>query len=323
MTRLSNISFKLTFGFSAIVAIIAVVGVLTTIQVNKLGNAIDIMLRENYRSVRACQEMSEALEKIDNGLALIEVGDREKGEDLVGRNIAIFRAALSVECNNITVPGEQESVDILSRDFASYQREIAGATNAGLTADRWRIVYSSNLQPQFRRIKKVVIEILVLNQQNMYDAKDKVRTLASTVYRRLLAAVIAAALLSALLGFSVRRWILRPVARIQETVALIRDGTLDLVLESASNDELGRLSASFNEMIKSLRRTRKTDQLHLQRSRRALEQTFKVLPEAIAIFDLDGKVEAATESAERIFLITHSKFFSAYSRSQREILIIS
>ena len=52
---------KLMLGFGGLVAALIVIGGLTMMQIEYLGRAIDVILRENYRSVVACQEMTEAL----------------------------------------------------------------------------------------------------------------------------------------------------------------------------------------------------------------------------------------------------------------------
>ena len=61
-----SIRQKLMLGFSGLLVIVAVIGVMTIVQIRHLGDAIDVILRENYRSVVACQEMKEGLERVDS-----------------------------------------------------------------------------------------------------------------------------------------------------------------------------------------------------------------------------------------------------------------
>ena len=66
-----------------------------------------MILRENYRSVIACQQMKEALERIDSGLLFTLLGEtRAGGRALIRDNQGAFEAALQIELNNITLPGE-------------------------------------------------------------------------------------------------------------------------------------------------------------------------------------------------------------------------
>ena len=57
---------KLSLGFAGLVAILLVIGIQGITLFTELGESIDVILRENYRSVIACQEMKEALERMDN-----------------------------------------------------------------------------------------------------------------------------------------------------------------------------------------------------------------------------------------------------------------
>ena len=60
-----SLKHKLALGFGGLLAIIAIIGMLTIRQVDELGSAIDVILKQNYRSVAASQEMKEALEKMN------------------------------------------------------------------------------------------------------------------------------------------------------------------------------------------------------------------------------------------------------------------
>ena len=59
---------KLSLGFGGLLLIILIIGIQSIIHLTKLGESIDIILRENYRSVIACQQMKEALERMDSGI---------------------------------------------------------------------------------------------------------------------------------------------------------------------------------------------------------------------------------------------------------------
>ena len=70
-----SIRQKLMLGFGGLLVIVAGIGVMTILQIRQLGEAIDVILRENYRSVVACQEMKESLERVDSGIVFTFLGD--------------------------------------------------------------------------------------------------------------------------------------------------------------------------------------------------------------------------------------------------------
>jgi signal transduction histidine kinase len=103
--------------------------------------------------------------------------------------------------------------------------------------------------------------------------------------------------------FSLRaqRWILDPIRRLIESANEVRRGNLELVLNACSRDEIGQLSEAFNAMAEGLRHIRRSTRLDLMRTRQAVGEVFKALPAAIAVLDLEGRVEFATEPAETFF----------------------
>ena len=94
---------KISLGFSALLVIIIVIGTQSILHLSKLGASIDVILRENYQSVIACQQMKEALERIDSGVLFVLLGHTQEGNELVNSNQAAFEKSLQVELNNITL----------------------------------------------------------------------------------------------------------------------------------------------------------------------------------------------------------------------------
>jgi len=292
---------KLMLGFGSLLGIVAAIGVLTMLQIEDLGRAIDVILKENYRSVVACQEMKESLERIDSGILFTLAGNEDEGNSLITEYTSRFRIALDSELGNITLPDEKEKSHRIKALFDRYLKAIPLVTQAQGSMETRQGVYFSMVQPLFQEIKGTAQDILTINQKNMNDANNAARHRADSAHRSMLSAIMICAFMAALFSYLSHRWILRPINRLIESTNEIRAGNLDLVLEEGSRDEIGRLSESFNEMVAALRQARKTDRINLLRTRRATEEVFKCLPAAIAVLDLDGRVEVSTETAGRNF----------------------
>jgi two-component system, NtrC family, sensor histidine kinase KinB len=292
---------KLLLGFGGLLSVVVVVGILTVNQIDDLGQAIDVILKENYRSVVACQNMKESLERIDNSILYTLTGNAMEGNQLVKQYTTRFRDALNVELGNITLSGEFEKSQQIRTLFERYLQQIPLATQTARPLQVRQAAYFSTLQPLFRKINDLAQQILVMNQTNMSDANNTARRRAADAHRRMLIAILVAALLALLFSYLAHRWILRPINRLIESTNEIRRGNFDLVLKTESKDEIGRLSESFNDMAAALRRVRKEDHINLMRTRRATEEIFKALPTAIAVLDIDGRVAVSTETAIRYF----------------------
>jgi two-component system, NtrC family, sensor histidine kinase KinB len=292
---------KLSLGFGGLLIIILIIGVQSIIQLSRLGESIDVILRENYRSVIACQEMKETLERMDSGILFTLLGYSQEGTDFIRQNESLFEMALRTELSNITLPGEGEKAYHVQNLFEKYRKVLRAAEDPKAPVAERQQVYMTQLFPLFQEIKTTAGQILDMNQQNMSDANDRARGKAASSRNYMYVLLVAGGVLAA--GFVVftGKWILRPIHRLIRSAEEIKNGNLDLVVPVESKDEVGRLSESFNAMAEGLREIRRSDQARLVRIQDSTQHTFNSLPDAVAILDLQGRVEVATESAKKVF----------------------
>ena len=296
-----SIRQKLFLGFGGLLAIVAVIGALTIAQIRHLGEAIDVIMRENFQSVMACQEMRESLERIDSGVLFTFLGAEAESRSLIAGSMQQFSKALEVEMGNITLAGEGEKAHHLRELYLEYARLVPVITDASRPLEVRRTEYFSKLLPLFGQIKGLAREIQEMNQANMSEANDVARSRADSAQRRMTIAILACAGVAILFSILTQRWILDPIRRLTESANEIRGGNLELVLETDSRDEIGQLSEAFNAMAEGLRHTRRSERRDLMRTRKATSEVFKALPAAIAVLDLEERVEVSTEPAEKLF----------------------
>ena len=291
---------KLLLGFGGMLLIMLIGGVQSLIQFRYLGTSIDVILKENYRSVVACQDMKEALERMDSGVLFIFLGYQRLGNEQIKKNEAAFEDALRVELNNITVPGEAEKAAALQTLFTSYKVKIHDLQQQSQSGSARRI-YFDQILPLFQQVKNTADDILQMNQKNMNEANDQARKDAAIAQERMYLFLLCGVLVALAFMLFIGKWILRPIERLIHYTEEIRDGNLDLIAQIDSKDEIGRLSEAFNDMTAGLRKFRRSDQAKLLRTQQATKEALNSLPGAVAIVDPDGKVEIATNSAKEFF----------------------
>jgi signal transduction histidine kinase/HAMP domain-containing protein len=296
-----SIRQKLVLGFGGLLLIVAAMGILTIRHIDALGGAIDVILKQNYRSVVACQEMTESLERIDSGVLFTFAGHYDEGMSAIRQNEQHFRSALQIELGNLTLPGEARKARRIRELFMEYAKVIEPVTAPSTSLSQRQRLYFSSLLPLFQEIKQFSGEVLEMNQSNMHQANDNARKMAASAHNTMLVTIFASAVIALLFSYQLHRWILLPIKKLTASAEEIRKGNLDLVLETTSSDEIGQLSRSFNDMASTLRKMRKTDTETLLRTRNATQEVFKVLPTPIAVLDQNGEVEVATETAESYF----------------------
>ena len=296
-----SLQHKLALGFGALLAVIAIMALLTVQQIDQLGNAVDDILKQNYRSVTASQSMKEALEKMDSDILFSFTGRHEANLHNIGESERKFREALSVELGNITLPGEKEKAERISELFDRYATAMHRIMDGSVTPQKRRTIYFTTLLPLLTEIGTLAQQILDMNQANMDKANEAARVMAASAHNRILTAIIACAAVTLIFSYQSRQWILNPIHRLIDSANEIRNGNLELVIKPESKDEIGQLSEAFNEMAATLRDARRRDDEMLYRTRRATQEVMDILPTPIAIFDREGRIDVATRSASRIF----------------------
>lgn len=292
---------KLILAFGSLLGIVILNGILTITQIETLRDAIDVILKENYQSVVACQDMKESIERMDSGLLFSLAGKEAEGALLVEKFKAEFLSGLNRELGNITLPGEHQKAERIRTLFEEYSKAIEFVTDLSIPWTERQSAFFEKVQPLFYEIKALSQDILNMNQENMTDANNFARQVASSAYRRMFAIISVSAFLAILFIYLADRRLLRPVNRLIESTNEVRLGNLDLVLEKKSKDEIGQLTESFNTMTAVLRQHRNENQLELTKTKKATEEVFKAIPAAIAVLDLSGKVEVSTETAKLHF----------------------
>ena len=311
---------KLSLGFGGLLIVILIIGFQSIVLLTQLGDSIDVILQENYRSVIACQDMKEALERIDSGILFILLGYEQQGSELVNQNTVVFRTALNVELHNITLPGEGDKAERLKRLFGQYTTALEDVKDPGLGQDLRRDTYFSRLLPLFEQIKATADEILHMNQKNMSDANQRAREAAAAARNRMVVLLMIGVAVAAGFILLIGKWILRPIARLTASADEIKSGNLDLVVKADSKDEIGALSEAFNAMAAGLRQLRRTDQARLHRIQRSTEEAFRFLPDGVAVVDINGNVEVASAIALDAFnLRPNEKIFDLPFQSVIEL----
>jgi two-component system sensor histidine kinase KdpD len=225
---------KLSLGFGGLFLIILIIGVQSIVKLSELGQSIDVILRENYRSVIACQDMKESIERIDSGALFTLLGYEQEGATLITDNLGKFEKALRLEGNNITVPGERESFGKLDQLYHRYQTVLEQVREPSAPAEARRALYFEQLFPLFKEVKDTADTILHLNQENMSEANDAARTKAALARQQMYLWVLCGSGIAIAFVFFTGRWILRPISRLIGSANEIKQGNLDLVVASES-----------------------------------------------------------------------------------------
>jgi signal transduction histidine kinase/HAMP domain-containing protein len=296
-----TLRMKLMLGFLPLLAILIGLGLWAIAMFYGLGGNIDVILRENYRSVLAVERMKESLERMDSGLMFAFSGRAQQARQQFDRSKEEFDHQLGVEQHNITVPGEQELVNELTAEYRSYLDlaadyfDLHNATTAQRTD-----VYFSRLLPKFENLRRLEDRVLLLNQRNMEQMNEKALRNATSSTRLMIAALLVAVVLAIASSRILTRLILEPIVAVTEGARAVSQGNLDQVVPATTKDELGELGQAFNAMARTIREYREAGTVRLLRAQKTAQATIDSFPDPVIVVDPEGGVERANPAAQRL-----------------------
>jgi signal transduction histidine kinase len=308
---------RILLSFVPLIALLAGLGAVGLVQLDRTGGRIDAILKENYASVQAMFRLNEALERMDSSFQLAlsshDPDKEQKAREQFETNWQIVQVQFRIEENNITIlPREQELVDQLRPLKDDYKQR--GEAFYALPRESLRnLAYYGHkpaegrpgdlgLYGRFLDIKKVAGEILDINRENMEQARDHAR---ETSRSSLIGFSIGLAALVALvfgIAWYLLRAILVPIWTVTEAAQAIGgSGHLDRTVPVHGRDELGQLAEAFNAMTRQLLVYRRSNLDRMMRAQRTAQATIDSFPDPVLVVDPAGHVELANPAARLLF----------------------
>ena len=291
---------RIFLGLAPIFLLIVLMGVYANSLFSNLGTRVDVILRENFRSVLAGQQMKEAAERMDSALFFSLVGEEGRGRRLFADNLPSFKEGLKMEASNITLPGEGELSERLTRLHAKYLERAEVFWNTPDLAVR-RTMYFDEMLPAFTEIKDTAQKVITINQDNMVQADQSARELGARSTRYMIFASVLGIAAAIFFANRLQKAILQPIQTLTSVSRELGEGKLDQVVPVLSKDELGQLADAFNKMATKLRAYRQLTDDQITQARQMTEITFSAFPDPIVILSPDNVINFTNPAATELF----------------------
>lgn len=176
--------------------------------------------------------------------------------------------------------------------------------------DELRVRVIIRVDSNVPRVVQAIYEIppryteLGLSTQRSVESYKQYKTLQESLKKQLIAILTLVSLLAILLAlggsyFATRR-LVNPIRRLSIASKAVSEGNFDREIAVKSNDEIGFLTESFNEMIMKLRQSNeseKASQRLLFAQRSYLEAVLANLSSGVLVLDNHGKIRTFNEAA--------------------------
>ncbi len=253
MRRLSGISRRLLFAFTALVVLFAAASFITLAGLSELHTLAHDVKRKEGRT-RALLELASASRDLQVRLGAAIILSDVYRFDAYDQALAHHTRLLAVLASMPNTPEERATLSELGAMSAKLDHLVREDMVASITA---------NDSPRTKQAYVAAAEVIV-------DAQRRIEQLVSTTERALdrfddhagvvqhssfrwtLGALASSIVIAIVVGIYISRSIARPIARLSAGAARLAGGDLTTRIEVRGSDEFARLAGQFNRMTLAL-----------------------------------------------------------------------
>ncbi len=270
-------------GYLLLGAVVLLLGATGIYFIEKLSLTPDKILKDNYGSIIAAQNMIDELDNMDNAVIIYVSGNPERmmADSLFNAAKISYYSNLSLCENNITEPGEIElTADIRKKSVHytdSFEKNRRYLENI--------IAYDSIIAPQYKVLKSSCYELLNLNHKGMLLRRDETVKISDNaeIYMLIISGISLIIVLIAIV--KVPSLVINPLYEFTQKVEAISEKKYSERVEINSGNELGKLAVSFNNMAAKLEEYEKSNIEMLIAEKRRAEAIVKSMIDGIIVLN--------------------------------------
>jgi|AntRauTorckE6833_2_1112554.scaffolds.fasta_scaffold05312_2 methyl-accepting chemotaxis protein len=243
-----SLRLKIFGSFLLLVLMLALAGGISIYQLKWFSSSVHGLIEDNYKTIKATKSMVEALEREDSGVLIFLLGEPEEGKQILKDADRKFQEAFTVAENNITEKNETEYIEDIRASYLKFKErwQFLDHPNQSKYDMAW---YKNTIHSSFKDIKRAVEELMMLNQNSMYEESSALKEKARRAMMPGIVSVIAAIVFSLLLNFYISRNFVRPLAKLTEAVNYTYKEDQHLGSDIKTRGEIKKLEMAINKMI--------------------------------------------------------------------------
>ncbi|MGG7144703.1 ATP-binding protein [Clostridium nigeriense] len=161
-----------------LVLIIVFIGVVSTLNAERLRISIDGMISNSYKSINSTNGMIDAINNQNRAILIYLQGNKEEAIDIFHSNDDEFYKWLYIEKSNITEQGEEELVDKVNIEYIQFSKLFSSLQDYsnGQNHDELVNFYQEKISPQVLVVIENLKTLSKLNENSMYINQDLIKT---------------------------------------------------------------------------------------------------------------------------------------------------
>ena len=243
---------RLFLNLTPFVILLLAIGTYAIVLFSRITTNVDATVTENYRSVRAVQQMKLSLRRMEEGVLLaMDDNNKSLGRAVFEESRKSFQDQLDRQLHNTKLPGEPELNRQLSTNYQAF-------TNAGTRIfslnqqGAQRDAFQKKLMPGLLTIDTLLDDIYKLNHEAILSITPNVEKITRDATRLMIICIVVAMCIASYACYKLARSILMPIQSLTRATAELGKGNLERPVPIFARDELGDLAESFNKMAAQL-----------------------------------------------------------------------
>ncbi|MBN1804862.1 MAG: HAMP domain-containing protein [Sedimentisphaerales bacterium] len=293
---------KVLIGYGLALCLIIAVIVWSLINMFHLGNAAEAILKENYQSILAAENMIDSIERQDSAILLLMLKYPQEAIRQFRENEGHFLLWLGRAKDNITIQGEERIIENIDTGYSEYLINFSNLQTIFNSDNRQAAeFYHETVLPSFKSVRSECIRLRETNQNTMFNTSNRARDVADRAFWSVFTIGSVSVVIG--LGFSLllANLIVKPVHQIIEATKKISKGDYDVEVKAASSDELGAMAKDFNVMIKKLNAYRDLNIKQILSEKHKSEAIIRSIDDGMIVFNSEMKIEDINPTAAKIF----------------------
>ena len=295
-----SVRAKLLLAIVPLVLAIVAIGGLTVVTAVRLGDNPEAILRQNYQSVLAVQQMREALEQLDAAASLAVAGRT----DLLQPEAAYrqrFADALLLQEASVFEHAERPPTEKIREEWPWYERAFTTFVRLAPDLQAAARFYAEQLSPRFEQLKGILDELLTVNQRAMFEKSTWARETAQRAIRDVIVAAMVALAVALPISVVLVRRVLRRLERVTNAAERLGGGDFEARAVVGGRDEIAALGRTFDAMATRLSEYRASSLGKLLEAQRTSQAAIDSIPDPILVFDAAGALVGQNGAATSLF----------------------
>jgi len=282
---------KIILGYSVAILLIFIVLGWAFYNIMHLGRASEAILKKNYNSILAAENMIASLERQDHSSLLLLLGYQSEGWTQFSQMEAKFLQWFSRAKDNITEKGEREILEAIEGAFTLYLEKFAQLRLlSGSEKDKAAGFYHETLFPAGEAVRDACFSLKQVNETAMFRMSNNAKSVAHRAVISMLVVGLTALGLGLVFSFMLSNFLTRPLRHLVKGAKDIAGGNYDVEIADESSDELGRLADEFNDMARKLKGYHDLNIGKLLAEKKKSEAIIHGIDDGILVVDADFRV---------------------------------